>query len=183
MLVRPDSILVALLALTFASCDSPGGVAESQPVTASGPSFEQTRTEELGARLDVAEFDLVADGVRQGPALPVADVVAAVDKYAGKGQIRVEGEIAAVCQKRGCWMRLETGDEDLLVKFGDCDRYVPTDAAGRTALVEGELVVEVVSVEERRHMLEDAGDTEAAAAVAEPSRRLRLNASGAAIRR
>ena len=73
----------------------------------------------------------------------IADILANPGDYDGK-TVQVKGPIKASCTGMGCWMRLEAGDgQVLLVKSSDESVLVPTkDVVGRTALVEGVVVVE-----------------------------------------
>jgi len=76
-------------------------------------------------------------------------------------EIKVKGIVTEVCQAKGCWMTLDLGDdESIRVKFKDYGFFVPKDAAGKTAIVQGIASKEVVSVEEQKHLAEDAGKTE-----------------------
>lgn len=159
-----------------------GTGAASQPTTkTSSAQPESERTEALGQLLSADDYELIAGGVHEGPALPVADVLAAPESYTEQASLRLEGDIVSVCQNKGCWLRMGDAEQDLFVKFGACDKYVPLDAAGRRVLVEGKLSIEEVSVEEQKHMLEDAGKTEEAAKITEPKRSVRFAALGAAI--
>ena len=115
-----------------------------------------------------------------GEVTPVEDVLADPAAYDGQ-RIRVRGEIASVCQPRGCWMRIGDEQANLFVKF-TCEidnRLVPADAAGRVGEAEGVLTVETISVEDARHFAEDAGKSpEEIAAITEPQVSLRLAGPG-----
>ena len=76
-------------------------------------------------------------------------------------EIKVKGEITEVCQAKGCWMTLDLGNgEQLRVKFKDYGFFVPKDAAGKTAIVQGIANKETISVDELKHLAEDAGKSE-----------------------
>lgn len=95
----------------------------------------------------------------------------------------VEGKIAQVCQAEGCWLKLknETG-EDILVKFKDHSFTIPKDLAGKTVVVNGKAVKKTISIDERRHMAEDAGASEAEIAkITEPKDEVRIIATGVVI--
>lgn len=94
----------------------------------------------------------------------------------------VKGEIAQVCQAEGCWLKLKnTGGEDMLVKFKDHAFLIPKDTKGN-AVVFGTAVRKTISVEERRHMAEDAGKTqEEIAAITAPRTEVRIEAEGLVI--
>lgn len=75
--------------------------------------------------------------------------------------IKVKGVITEVCQSKGCWMTLDMGNDELMrVKFKDYGFFVPKDAAGKTAILEGVAQKEIVSVDDLKHLAEDAGKSE-----------------------
>ena len=78
--------------------------------------------------------------------------------YANKN-VRVDGTISAVCRKKGCWMTL--GGKDKLararVTFKNYAFFVPLDAGGGTASIEGIVELKTMSEAERAHLAEDAG--------------------------
>lgn len=78
----------------------------------------------------------------------------------GKATLKLTGTIAKVCQKKGCWMDVDMGNEQTLrVKFKDYAFFVPKDAAGKTTVIEGDAFYDTVSVAELRHYAEDAGQS------------------------
>ncbi len=72
--------------------------------------------------------------------------------------VSFETEIDAICQKRGCWMKLKLDNEmQSFVKFKDYEFFVPMDAAGKKTIVQGKAFVNELSVSELRHFAKDAG--------------------------
>ena len=65
--------------------------------------------------------------------------------------------VNSVCQAKGCWMRLDLGDNEAMVKFKDYGFFMPKNIAGREVIVNGKAFVSEMSVEEQRHYAEDAG--------------------------
>lgn len=66
--------------------------------------------------------------------------------------------IKAVCKKKGCWMKLDLGNnQESFVKFKDYGFFVPLNADNSQAVVNGYAFVDVVSVDELRHYAKDAG--------------------------
>jgi hypothetical protein len=98
--------------------------------------------------------------------------------------VAVEGEISQVCQAEGCWMKLKNASgEDIMVKFKDHSFFVPKDIAGKTAIVYGNASKKSISVEERKHMAEDAGAGQADIdAITEPKDEIRIDATGVVVR-
>ena len=67
-------------------------------------------------------------------------------------QVKVEGVINSICQKKGCWMYVDLNEEtEMLVKFKDYSFFVPMDSIGSTAIIEGMAKVETLSVEWLKH--------------------------------
>jgi hypothetical protein len=85
----------------------------------------------------------------------------------------VEGTITDVCAKKGCWMRMTDGQEELFVRFKDYGFFVPMNATGHRVVVHGTAVSQVADVAELRHYAEDAGKSPAEiAAITEPETRV-----------
>ena len=113
-----------------------------------------------------------------------ASKLSAKMKGSDSAQIKVKGEITEVCQAKGCWMTLDMGDGELLrVKFKDYAFFVPKNAAGKTAIVQGTAQKETISVDELRHLAEDAGKTENEInSITNPKEELTFVAEGVIIR-
>ncbi|WP_282135572.1 DUF4920 domain-containing protein [Seonamhaeicola maritimus] len=92
---------------------------------------------------------------------------------------KFEAKINSVCQKKGCWMRLDLeNDSESFVRFKDYGFFMPLNAEGEV-IVNGKAFVSEVSVEELRHYAEDAGKSEEEiAAIVEPKRTLSFEADG-----
>ena len=96
--------------------------------------------------------------------------------------VKFKSEVNSVCQAKGCWMRMDMGEEEAMVKFKDYGFFMPKDIAGQEVIVDGIAFVEEVSVEEQRHYAEDAGKTpEEIAKITEPKRTLSFTSSGVLI--
>jgi hypothetical protein len=96
--------------------------------------------------------------------------------------VKFKSEVKAVCQSKGCWMRMDLGAEEAMVKFKDYGFFMPKDIAGQEVIVDGVAFIEEVSVDEQRHFAEDAGKTpEEIAAITEPKRTLSFTSSGVLI--
>ena len=92
------------------------------------------------------------------PAVPIVSIeelVARPAAYAGR-TIHTEGTIAAVCAKKGCWMTLGPGAAPIRVTFQDYGFFVPKDAAGATATLEGVFLVAKIPEATAKHY---AGET------------------------
>ena len=73
--------------------------------------------------------------------------------------VTIKGKVNSVCQKKGCWMRLDLGaDKELFVKFKDYGFFVPLDLVeGTEVYLAGKAYKEATSVEDLKHLAEDAG--------------------------
>ena len=85
----------------------------------------------------------------------------------------VEATIIDVCPKKGCWMLVTDGEQELFVRFQDYDFFVPRNAAGHRVVMHGTAVAQTVSVDELRHYAQDAGKSpDEIAAISEPETRV-----------
>ncbi len=100
--------------------------------------------------------------------------------------VKLKGKIEGVCQAKGCWMNIvsETNkdDEGFFVKFKDYGFFMPLDASGNTAIMQGKAYTEETTVEELRHYAEDEGQSaEDIAKITEPVTELKFMADGVII--
>ena len=94
--------------------------------------------------------------------------------------VAVKGKVIDVCDKKGCWLTVQTEDNNkFFVKMKDYGFFVPTALIGKNVVLEGSAETKVISVEEQRHYAEDAKKTEAEiAAIIKPQAEVRFVASG-----
>lgn len=91
--------------------------------------------------------------------------------------------VNAVCQAKGCWMKLDLGETESMVKFKDYLFFVPMNIAGEEVIVEGKAYVNEMSVSEQQHYAEDAGKSEEEIAqITEPKRTLSFMADGVLVK-
>ncbi|WP_274476298.1 DUF4920 domain-containing protein [Mangrovimonas aestuarii] len=75
--------------------------------------------------------------------------------------VKLIGKVDAVCQAKGCWMKLDMGDgEKVMVKFKDYAFFVPMNIAGQEVVIDGKAFLDEVSVDELKHYASDAGKSE-----------------------
>lgn len=88
------------------------------------------------------------------PEVALAELLRAPGEFAGKS-VRVQGHVRRACSAKGCWMELSTSPEAKApacrVTFKDYSFFVPTDSAGASAKVEGEVTLKVVRPAHVRH--------------------------------
>jgi hypothetical protein len=99
-------------------------------------------------------------------------------------ELKLTAQIEEVCAKKGCWMSLDISDEhSMLVRFKDYGFFVPKDAAGKMATVEGVARIDTISVAEQRHYLEDSeASQEEIDAITEPEISYTFEATGVIIK-
>lgn len=111
----------------------------------------------------IAKFD--ADGkIKRGAAIGTAKKVSLAkamkdpSKYSDK-PILVQGVIKRSCKMEGCWMELApTKDASAVrIKMKDHAFFVPLDAAGLNAKVEGTMAVKTLSKVEVDHLMNEDG--------------------------
>ncbi len=143
-----------------------------------------------GERSDSQSLEALEEGVTfygevietkgglNGPALRKALMISD-----GRTEVRFEGEIAATCPKKGCWMDVVSEEDTVFVRFQDYGFFVPTEGVeGKRTIVEGEAFFDTLSVADQQHYAQDAGWTEEEiAAITEPELKLAFMATGVMI--
>lgn len=101
-------------------------------------------------------------------------------KAGQQSNVKVSAKVLDVCPKKGCWMKLQVNDSTTaFVKMKDYAFFVPLDIKGKTIIIEGTSFIKETSVQELRHYAEDAKKSAAEIeAITQPSREIRLTASG-----
>ena len=97
-----------------------------------------------------------------------------------KFNAKLKAKVTDVCQMRGCWMKLEIGDEkDIMVNFKDYSFFVPKNIIGKKVIVSGEAFKRNISVDELKHYARDRGENESAISlIVEPKEIYSLTAKG-----
>ena len=117
---------------------------------------------------------------------PIEEILATPDTWVGK-KVRIEGRVAEVCTKMGCWMDLVSPDDARIqVKVDDGVIVFPLEAVGRQAVAEGKVEILDLSREQYeawlRHAAEETGKEFDPSRVGEgPYRIVRLRGLGAEI--
>lgn len=94
--------------------------------------------------------------------------------------IAVKGKVTDVCEKKGCWLTIQTEDNSqFFVKMKDYAFFVPTALKGKTVVMEGTAERKVTSVDEQKHYAEDAKKPQAEIdAITSPKEEIRFVANG-----
>lgn len=121
-------------------------------------------------------------GVVAGDILPIAKMESAMgDKSIA--DLKVTGEVVAVCKKKGCWMTLKMpSGEPIRVTFKDYAFFMPMDIVGKKVALDGIAKKQTISVETLRHYAEDAHQSaEEVAKITDPKKELAFEAKGVVI--
>lgn len=94
--------------------------------------------------------------------------------------VAIKGKVTDVCDKKGCWLTIETEDKDkFFVKMKDYAFFVPTALIGKNVVLEGNAETKVISVDEQKHYAEDAKKSQAEIdAITKPQEEIRFLANG-----
>jgi hypothetical protein len=165
--------LLSLAAALAAQTPRPAPATATPAAASQGPA---------APKLDPAAWDHFGDGIgyANAGATKLADVLANPAAFTGK-TVRIEAPVTAVCQTKGCWMHLGEQQPPVMVKFKDYAFFVPKDASGRNAVVEGVMTLKQETVEQTRHYLEDAGKHDEAQKITEGRKLYHFMASGVAM--
>jgi hypothetical protein len=128
------------------------------------------------------------DGVHFGAAIDTTGMIpytALLEQMSQADSVdaKVFGTISAVCQAKGCWMRMvsakDTTGTEMFVDFIDYSFFVPTNIEGKQVVVLGKAKKETTSVEDLKHFAEDEGlSQEEIDKITEPKTELKFTATG-----
>lgn len=77
-------------------------------------------------------------------------------------QVKFKSTVNEVCQKKGCWMKVDLGNQQqTMVRFKDYGFFMPFDSEGSEVILNGKAYVTTISVLELQHFAKDAGKTPA----------------------
>lgn len=102
------------------------------------------------------------EGVDMDKFVAMKQLLTTPNEFEGK-IVTIEGTIDSVCDKKGCWMMLSSGDSRLRVKVNDGEMVFPFNAKDKTAYATGKLEALIMSKEKAiaylSHLAEDAGES------------------------
>ncbi len=171
-------ILCSLVGLSLAACDKPAPADEA----AAAATAEAAPTEEAADKKEEAA-EAVAEAAEEPVIEPRGEMAKDLDagetKYYGSrftvieppvtlakaiegadahaGPYKVEATIEKVCKKKGCWftMKDDSIEEPVRVKMKDYGFFVPRNADGTVAVVEGTLASREIPQDEAQHYADD----------------------------
>ena len=99
-------------------------------------------------------------------------------------EVKLTGYVTDVCAKKGCWMVVELNTEkNMRVTFKDYGFFVPKDAAGKLATIQGIATMDTTDVATLKHYAEDAEESqEVIDAITEPEYNYAFEATGVIIK-
>ncbi|KFF12249.1 DUF4920 domain-containing protein [Chryseobacterium soli] len=131
---------------------------------------------------------LVGDAYGAGVASTVESKAISVEKLSKKlkkdnkkvENVAIKGKVIDVCDKKGCWLTIQTEDDSqLFVKMKDYAFFVPTALKGKTVVLDGSAERKVTSVDEQKHYAEDAKKPQSEIdAITKPKEEIRFVANG-----
>lgn len=138
---------------------------------------QQQGAENKSAENATAEYASFGEVISADDALPVAELVS---MSADSAYTKVTGKVVDVCQAKGCWMKLDLGNNQTVrVTFKDYGFFVPKDSKGKEVVIEGVALRSITPVDELRHYAEDAGKSaDEIAAITDPVEELSFEAVG-----
>ena len=123
--------------------------------------------EHYGAQIQAKNPLTLQAALKKLDSTPTADVL-------------IESKVDKVCVVKGCWMALTNEKQDVRVTFKDYGFFVPSSIIGKTVLVEGKLEKVVMSLEDTKHYVKDAGGDPTT--VTQPRTEYRIVASGVEVK-
>jgi hypothetical protein len=99
---------------------------------------------------------------------------------APSANVLIESKVDKVCVVKGCWMALTNAQDDVRVTFKDYGFFVPASIIGKTVIVEGTLEKVVMSLDDTKHYVKDAGGDPST--VTQPRTEYRIVATGVAVK-
>ena len=165
-----ERIICAFLILFFAACSS-------RKESSQNP-LQDSLNQRMESSTTISESSYGAE-IDKNDAVPANTVVALMEKK-DSIDVKVRGEITEVCQKKGCWMMMDIGDnKQMRVTFKDYGFFVPKDIDRKFAIIEGVVKNEMTDVASLRHYAQDAGKD--AKEITEPENNLVFVAEGVII--
>jgi len=136
--LRLPAVLTAIaLCTSLLGCakDAPEPSAEPAVApTAEGKAAEKPATAKT--QLDKTKF---GSEITETQVTPLTKLVSEPGAFADK-VVRTEGMVTSVCQSKGCWMQLSDANGVAHVKFAGYGFFVPKNASGHRAVVQGKVL-------------------------------------------
>ena len=123
------------------------GACDSKPAT-TDDTESLNDTEEVSADTVVGDYGALLTSQSSVDLTAFQSQMDSLGEFNGK----IEVVISDVCQSKGCWMKAKLPDgRELRVTFKDYGFFVPKNAKGYTALIEGEAMKKLLDAETKDH--------------------------------
>lgn len=94
-------------------------------------------------------------------------------------EAKIVGVVTEVCQKEGCWIKVQSPNGNMMVKMKDHKFAVPVVLNGKKIVIDGVATQTTTSVKQLKHFAEDAGKSkEEIAKITEPKKEIVIQAAG-----
>ncbi len=94
-------------------------------------------------------------------------------------EIKLVGVVTEVCQKEGCWIKVQSPNGNMMVRMKDHKFAVPVVLNGKKIVIDGVATQTTTSVKQLKHFAEDAGKSkEEIAKITEPKKEIVIQAAG-----
>ena len=110
------------------------------------------------------DYAIFGDSISADKAITNEEMLVQYDKLKPGDtlNIKFKSKIKSVCQKKGCWMTLELpSGKEAFVKFKDYAFFMPLNASGSTAILNGKAFKAIETVESLKHYAKDEGKSQA----------------------
>ncbi|MBI4853703.1 MAG: DUF4920 domain-containing protein [Acidobacteria bacterium] len=158
--MKKSLLFLALIAIFSIGCNQPNNTqpaqTEQKTAKASPPSTETTSNTSSSSETISSEVIKRGAALSGSTVVQVTQVMESPKSYEGK-TLTVEGQIARVCQAKGCWMELteKEGDPGMRITFKDYGFFVPTDSQGKKVKAEGKVELKVLPKDEVEHYVSE----------------------------
>ena len=115
--------------------------------------------------------------LRLAAVTPLATVASAPERYASE-PVLISGRLTDLCTRKGCWTVITDDDTTMRVRFQDYGFFLPQDALGSEALVEGVVVSRTLSPREARHIASESQSDTTTTPLAGPTQEIGFVATG-----
>ena len=163
-------VLATFLAVAMASCApnvdtyTAPKAQESTPAKAADAAVPAAPAPEAKPKVEPLKASpgttLYGAKLTEGKPIAIAEILKAPADHKDK-QILVNGTVRKICQKKGCWMEMADSSDASLpgcrVMFKDYGFFVPMDAGGAQAKLEGTIEIHTLEKETVAHLESDGG--------------------------
>lgn len=188
-LVRALSLLTVITAAS--ACDKGPQTGAPTPSAKAGDTESavttgKSATDKAAAPAADVKGDVYGAGVSELTTVAISELVADPTAYEGK-TVRVEGMVTDVCAKRGCWFEMAgtAPGEKARFKVQDGEMVFPMSAKGKSAVAQGKIVTQTLSLEDTRameeHYAKESGREFDPATITEGKTVFRIDGTGAVI--